>query len=512
MSSKKRKIWRLVKTVGMIVILLWWGVMLFFLFKRTRKPSPVEMPDINVVESGEVISEDYYSITYRGEKIGFSSRSKRVLPSGKLMFQESSFYRLPVGGIDHEVTSQAILTVDDSLRTELISFDFSADNYETSVNAIVDSNSLKVTIETEQGVFTEEYPIDGPLYSSVIIPDLLAKNNFKPDNFELPTFDPITSKKRNYEISIIGEDKLDRFGERDVMVVRMGYGLLYSTLFIEPNGTLLMENTPEGFMSVREEKEIALKLDIREGGSKDLLEEFALPLGMGVIKRPREAVELILNIENLSSGIFNLNDFNQIWDPVEKKLYINSFGFERDTVAFPPDSTDTLETASVQCNDRRIISAAEKATRGADTDFDRLLEINEYLFKNIKKDYTVSIPSAVEVLQKMRGDCNEHSILFVAMARALDIPARVNVGVIYLDGYFYYHAWPQAFADGNWRTFDPTLGQYPADAAHVKLTSGSLDEYLALLRMGDARLKLVSVTYSDGEVFSPKTKVKERNQ
>ncbi len=502
----------MIKAVMMVLVLVWWGVMLFFLIKRNKGPEPVEIPDINIVETGERLSEDYYSITYRGEKIGFSSRSKRKLPSGKLMFQESSFYRLPVGGIDHEVTSQAILTVDDSLRTELISFDFSADNYETSVNAIVDSNSLKVTIETEQGVSTEEYSIDSPIYSSVVIPDLLAKNNFKPDNFELPTFDPVTSKKRNYEISILGEDKLDRFGEREVMVVRMGYGQLYSRLFIEPNGTLLMENTPEGFMSVREEKEIALKLNIREGGSKDLLEEFALPLGMGVIERPREAVELVLYIENLSSGIFNLNDFNQIWDPVERKLYINSFGFDQDTIAFPPDSSDTMETASIQCNDRRIISAAEKVTKVANTDFDRLLAINEYLFENIKKDYTVSIPSAVEVLQKMRGDCNEHSILFVAMARALDIPARTNVGIIYLDGYFYYHAWPQAFADGKWRTFDPTLGQCPADAAHVKLTSGSLDEYLALLRMGDARMKLVSVTYSDSEVFSPKTKAKKRKQ
>lgn len=486
--------------------------MLFFILKRNRALEPVETPDINIVESGEVLSEDYYSITFRGEKIGFSSQSKRRLPSGQLLYQESSFYRLPVGGIDHEITSQALLTVNDSLHTELVSFDFSSDDYATSVNGVVDSNTLKVSIETSQGITTNEYPIDGPIYSSIVLPELLARRDFTPRQFELPTFDPLTSKKRSYKIQVIGEDKLNRFGEQEVIVVRMGFGQLASKLYITPEGQLLMENTPEGFMSVREEKEIALDLDIKEGGTSDLLEEFKLPLGMGVIERPREAVKLTLRIEKLSPGIFELNDYNQIWNPEKEILRIDSYGFNFDTALYVPDSTDTMETQTIQCNDRRIINAAEEATRGADTNLEKLLAINEYLFEEIKKDYTVSIPSAIEVLQRMRGDCNEHTILFVAMARALSIPARTNVGLIYLDGYFYYHAWPQAYADGEWHTFDATLAQYPVDATHVKLTSGSLEKYLALLRMGDARLKLVSVTYSDGEVFAPGAEKEKPNE
>ena len=511
MAMMKKKTARILRFTLMIAVLIWWGVMLYSLIEKNKGLEPVEIPDINVVEAGEILSEDYYSITFRGEKIGFSTQIKRRLQTGQLMYQESSFYRLPVGGVEHEVISQSVLTVDDSLRTQVLTFDFSADNYETSVNAVVDSASIRVSVESAQGVFTEEYPIENAIYSSAVIPEILARRGFPVGQFELSTFDPLTSSERKFTVQVLGDDRLERFGSRKVKVVKLSYGQLSSRLFIDTTGVLLMENSAEGFMSVHEDKETALSLDMRTGGSRDLLDEFALPLGMGVIERPRDAVEVVISIENLSPGIFALDDFNQIWDSEKELLAIKSSGWESRLDYSPPDTLDLAETSMIQCKDRRIISAAEKASKGAEDDLERLIAINEHLFKNIKKGHTLSIPSAIDVLQKMRGDCNEHTILFTAMARALDIPARMNVGLVYLDGYYYYHAWPQAFAGGRWHSFDPTLGQYPADAAHIKLTSGSLDEYLALLRMGDARMKLVSVKYSDGEVYETELVKEERD-
>jgi hypothetical protein len=503
MTRRKNKIWKILKPVVMVGILVWWGAMLFLLIQRHKKPEPVSIPDINLVESGEVLSESYYSITYRGEKIGFSSNIKRRALSGGFMFQGSSFYRLPVAGVQHEVISQSILNVDDSLRTRVLSFDFSGDNYSTTVNAVVEGLKLRITHVSENSSHTEEFELSQPIYSMAVLPELLLRRGFRRGEFELATFDPMTSSERNYTVSVIGEDRLDRFGSKTVHVVKLGYGQLSSKLYFDDDGLLLMENTPEGFMSVLEDKKTALAMDIRDGGTRDLLEDFALPLGMGVIHRPREAVELVITIENLSAGIFNLDDFNQKWNSEDRTLHIMSSGFESVSDEYPTQSTDTAETPAIQCNDRRIINAATKITKGATNDLEKLSKINDYLFKNIKKDHTLSIPSALDVLQRMRGDCNEHTILFVALARSLHIPARMNVGLVYLDGYFYYHAWPQAFAEGTWHTFDPTFGQFPADATHIKLTSGSLDEYLALLRMGDARMKLISVKYANGEVFMP---------
>ncbi len=94
----------------------------------------------------------------------------------------------------------------------------------------------------------------------------------------------------------------------------------------------------------------------------------------------------------------------------------------------------------------------------------------------------MSVPSALEVLETRRGDCNEHTVLYVALARAVGIPARTAAGLVYVDGAFYYHAWPEVFLDG-WVAVDPTFGQFPADAAHLRFTIGGLAQQAELIRL-----------------------------
>jgi hypothetical protein len=98
----------------------------------------------------------------------------------------------------------------------------------------------------------------------------------------------------------------------------------------------------------------------------------------------------------------------------------------------------------------------------------------------------VSLPSAREVLRTRVGDCNEHTVLYVAMARSLGIPSRIAVGLVYLHGAFYYHAWPEVYLEGPpgrglWVPVDPTLNEFPADATHVRLARGGLDRQAAII-------------------------------
>jgi transglutaminase-like putative cysteine protease len=104
----------------------------------------------------------------------------------------------------------------------------------------------------------------------------------------------------------------------------------------------------------------------------------------------------------------------------------------------------------------------------------------------LDKKPTVSLPSAREVLRTKVGDCNEHTALYVAMARAVGLPARIAVGLAYSRGAFYYHAWPEVYIDegrgrGLWLPVDPTFNQFPADATHVRMTRGGLDRQAAIL-------------------------------
>ena len=120
----------------------------------------------------------------------------------------------------------------------------------------------------------------------------------------------------------------------------------------------------------------------------------------------------------------------------------------------------------------------------------------------LDKKPTVSLPSAREVLRTKVGDCNEHTALYVAMARALGIPARIAVGLVYIHGAFYYHAWPEVYLQeglgtgdvGLWLPVDPTLNQFPADATHLRLARGGLDKQTVILPlMGKLTMDVLDV-------------------
>ena len=61
--------------------------------------------------------------------------------------------------------------------------------------------------------------------------------------------------------------------------------------------------------------------------------------------------------------------------------------------------------------------------------------------------------------------------LTAKFARAAGIPCRVEAGLAYLNGSFYYHAWNSVYL-GKWITVDSVFNQFPADVGHIRLADG----------------------------------------
>jgi transglutaminase-like putative cysteine protease len=79
-----------------------------------------------------------------------------------------------------------------------------------------------------------------------------------------------------------------------------------------------------------------------------------------------------------------------------------------------------------------------------------------------------------------------------AFARAEGIPAKVEAGLVYLNGRFYYHAWNLLYL-GRWITADSLFGQIPADVSHIRLATGELKDQLNLMSMiGNIHLEIKS--------------------
>lgn len=88
--------------------------------------------------------------------------------------------------------------------------------------------------------------------------------------------------------------------------------------------------------------------------------------------------------------------------------------------------------------------------------------------------------SAVETLASREADCLEHSELYVALARALGLPARVVTGAAYGDGSFGAHAWVEIYL-GQWVEVDPTWGLMDyVDATHLRFADNAFVSYAML--------------------------------
>ncbi len=117
-------------------------------------------------------------------------------------------------------------------------------------------------------------------------------------------------------------------------------------------------------------------------------------------------------------------------------------------------------------------------------DSDNAYQVVFKLFDFVKSnvDYDLSCAERIEkasgVLENKKGTCDEFTNLFVALVRALGIPAQYISGISYsnlpqLKG-FNWHAWARVyFPDYGWIDVDPTYGEFNSiDASHVLLNYG----------------------------------------
>ncbi len=136
----------------------------------------------------------------------------------------------------------------------------------------------------------------------------------------------------------------------------------------------------------------------------------------------------------------------------------------------------------IQVNHPEIQRLASSIIMGTADPVVAARRINAWVHDSLRKRLTFGIPSALQVLRTRSGDCNEHTQLFIALARSVGIPTRSAAGLAYIDGKFYYHAWPEVYLTG-WVAIDPTFGQFPADAAHLRFINGGLARQTELLRL-----------------------------
>src|SRR5262249_4848004 len=134
----------------------------------------------------------------------------------------------------------------------------------------------------------------------------------------------------------------------------------------------------------------------------------------------------------------------------------------------------------VTSDDPMVRSRALAVTRGVEDPWEKAKQINQWVFRSTPdqdKNFKVAFAEASKVIRNLTGDCTEHAVLAAAMCRAVGVPARVVIGLIYVDHLegFGYHMWNEVYVNKRWVALDPSWNQSEVDAVHIKLAETSLE-------------------------------------
>ncbi len=153
-------------------------------------------------------------------------------------------------------------------------------------------------------------------------------------------------------------------------------------------------------------------------------------------------------------------------------------------------------------------ATAQEVTAGAPTTYDRMLALQDWFRANFQ--YSLDVPqghstSAIEAFLRQRiGYCEQFAGTFAAMARTMQVPARVAVG--YTPGLAQpdgtrsvlgknAHAWPEIWFDGlGWVPFEPTPGRGAPGAEGFTGVAAAQDETAPGPGTGDGTGELPPLT------------------
>jgi len=429
-------------------------------------------------------------VYYRGEKIGFTV--SQVVPTDDgFELQEDGRLQFSLLGSTNAAVLRTSAKVDHAFAIQSFEFSLDPGTGPLTITGRLDGLRLSLEIQTAAGTRTEVRELAEPPALMLSLGRRLASEGLTAGTRkQWMIFDPATLKNSPVVVEI---------GAREVVVaggrplpafkVQMQFSGLATTAWITDTGEIVREESPMGLITVRESQDEATALAVNRAMQVDMLAASAVVPAMSRnvrIDDARNVLRLRLRLDGADLSSADLQGVGQSIDGSVVELVdprtLRAGPADADLARYlAPEPFIESDAPEIRAEAERMVGSLTGARARAQ----RLTrEVNSLL----EKKPTISLPSALEVLRTKVGDCNEHTALFVALARSIGIPARINAGLVYVHGAFYYHAWPEVYLDegggrGLWLPVDPTLNQFPADATHLRLARGGLDKQTAILPM-----------------------------
>jgi transglutaminase-like putative cysteine protease len=506
------------RSAGVAILVLWAAVVGWHIKREYFKPTAVRLAE---GARGLAPGSYYYVVRMNDAAIGFARSRFDTLSTGYL-FEDHIILDVPAMDTVHRAIAVTRLELGTSLQMQRFTFELTSEIGRFHVTGQLNEDST-LDLELRAGGRTQKTSLraDRMLMLDAALPLRLAAGNQLQvgRTYSARVFDPSTLSDRETELTITARDTLivpdsakwddtrklfvaSRLDSIQVWRVEQSLGTIKVGNWIDDDGHLVKAESPLGFTLERTAFELAdqewkrsISTRAYAAGYGAVIEQTAIASNVDV-SDVASSDRLRVRLRGVELAGFDLSGGRQQLQGDTLTIQRESAATMRAPYLLPyraggEASRELESTPLIQANDPRIVQTARRIVGNTTDPAEAARKLNDWVYRTLEKDITLSVPSALQVLDAKQGDCNEHTVLYVALARAIGLPTRTAVGVVNVRGRFYYHAWPEVYLNG-WVAVDPTLGQYPADAAHVRFLVGGLARQVELIRL-IGRLQIESI-------------------
>ncbi len=441
------------------------------------------------IDVSELEGTTWFGLYMNGQKIGFAKSSVDSLDDASIRFMQDVTFRLTMVGMQQEM--KALTSRRYSEEGKLLSVEETVDDITGQSRYVATVTDAGIELSTTIGGRTQHKTLPPPretLQDAIKSMEIIQRGPAPGETFTFYVFEPMFGQELEAASEVLGTEErvLDGVPTKVYRVKTLLKPLgMESVAYLTESGELLEDHIAGGMITMRVEPEAVAK-DVKF--QNDTIVSNAAMVEKA-IKNPRDRESLTLRISGPLDDNHLFNDARQTFtrDGDTWQFVGEQANAPEKSVRAPVTSGDaaqwTQPTTYVQSDDERLIAKAREIVGDEKDALEIVDKLATWVSQNMQPTFSARLSNSLEVLDSLEGDCTEHSILFVGLARAAGVPAREVAGLIYADlpkPGFYFHQWATVWV-GEWMDVDPTFHQTYADATHIKLSEGDLVEQVRLL-------------------------------
>jgi transglutaminase-like putative cysteine protease len=447
-------------------------------------------PDATLLDLPSRLEPEWYGLYVGDKKVGWLKTSAGLeTRDGKSVrvSHEEMLVEAKVGErvVRRQVTEERVYEPGRRGRLLSLKASFQGDGGNRSLLVTCGPATCKAEISADDGRRTADLPHPGETAEQVEASRLAARTCKPVSGVQLQS-DDLRVKKMTSRYA--GRARVGGAGvEVPVSVVeeKEDGDRVAPKVLVSDDGRILETRVGDGMVIRLEPAETARRLDI-----VDLFTTLRVPLPAPL---PRDVpMSITFALQGLPRG-FDLDD------PRQKAVHgaggetlltvtARPFGGPDVPRGKPAPRGDEDQAATIEIDwEHQGIRALSASVAGSTTGtWATARKLSRAVYDRIDKVYGQSRDRASEILAQGRGDCTEHTRLFVALCRAAGIRAREVKGLVYASygqggPGLYWHAWAEVLVGNDWIAVDPTFGQDVADATHIALGRGARQDAIALV-------------------------------